>query len=74
MWPYTGKKRPDFASVPGPGQDSVWDYPGPPALVPDGRLVEVYHADDLVASSRSTYRVLETAHPPYGREFFDSLS
>ena len=64
MWQYTGQKRPDFAAIPGPGQESVWDYPRPPALVPDGRLVEVYNADELVVSSSSTYRVLETAHPP----------
>jgi len=64
MWQYVGQKRPDFASTPGPGQESVWDYPRPPALLPDGRLVEVYHADELVVSSSSTCRVLETAHPP----------
>jgi uncharacterized protein (DUF427 family) len=64
MWQYTGQKRPEFASAPGPGQESVWDYPRPPAQVPEGRLIEVYHAGDLVALSSSTYRVLETAHPP----------
>lgn len=64
MWQYAGQKRPDFAVIPGPGQESVWDYPRPPALVPDDRLVEVYSADELVASSSSTFRVLETAHPP----------
>ena len=64
MRQFTGQKRPDFAVTPGPGQESVWDYPRPPALVPDDRLVEIYHADELVVSSCSTYRVLETAHPP----------
>jgi uncharacterized protein (DUF427 family) len=64
MWQYRGQKRPDFAAVPGPGQESVWDYPRPPDLLPDERLVEVYNGDQLVASSSSTYRVLETAHPP----------
>ena len=64
MWQFRGQKRPDFAATPGPGQESVWDYPRPPKLVPDDRLVEVYHADQLVASSRSAYRVLETASPP----------
>ena len=33
MWNYTGQKRPSFADQPGPGQESVWDYPRPPALV-----------------------------------------
>ena len=64
MWQYRGQKRPDFADIPGPGQESVWDYPRPPDLVTDGRLVEVYHGEQLVASSYRTYRVLETAHPP----------
>jgi uncharacterized protein (DUF427 family) len=64
MWQYRGEKRPDFAAVPGIGQESVWDYPRPPELVPDGRLVEVYDGDQLIASSSRTYRVLETASPP----------
>ena len=64
MWQYRGQKRPDFAIVPEPGQESVWDYPRPPELIPDGRLVEVYNGDQLFVSSSSTYRVLETASPP----------
>ena len=64
MWKYRGQKRPDFAAVPGPDQESVWDYPRPPKLAPDGRLVEVYSDDVLVASSSRAYRVLETASPP----------
>ena len=64
MWKYRGQKRPDFAAVPGPGQESVWDYPRPPKVAPDERLVEVYYSDQMIASSRKTYRVLETASPP----------
>ncbi|UCE51910.1 MAG: DUF427 domain-containing protein [Desulfobacterales bacterium] len=64
MWEYRGQKRPDFAAVPEPGQESVWDYPRPPKLELDERLVEVYYGDQVVASSRNTYRVLETASPP----------
>jgi len=64
MWQYRGQQRPDFAVIPGPGQESVWDYPRPPALMPDGRLVEIYHADELIASSNRSCRVLETAPPP----------
>ncbi|MGD2270617.1 MAG: DUF427 domain-containing protein [Desulfobacterales bacterium] len=64
MWTYRGQQRPDFAVVPGPGQESVWDHPRPPKLVRDGRLVEVYHDDKMVASSSRAYRVLETASPP----------
>ena len=64
MWQYRGQKRPDFAIIPEPGQESVWDYPRPPELVADKRLVEVYNGDQLVVSSSKTYRVLETASPP----------
>ncbi|RKE23499.1 DUF427 domain-containing protein [Streptomyces sp. TLI_171] len=44
--------------------ESVWDYPRPPAVVPDERLVEVWFAGCLLASSRRALRVLETSHPP----------
>jgi uncharacterized protein (DUF427 family) len=64
MWQYRGQKRPDFAVEPVAGQESVWDYPRPPKLAPDGRLVEVYYGNQAVASSNETYRVLETASPP----------
>jgi uncharacterized protein (DUF427 family) len=64
MWQYRGQKRPDFAAIPEPGQESVWDYPRPPALAPDSRLVEVYYGDQMIASSSTIFRVLETASPP----------
>jgi len=64
MWTYTGQRRPDFAVEPGPGQESVWDYPRPPALKDDGRLVEVRDGDRSVASTLASVRVLETASPP----------
>jgi uncharacterized protein (DUF427 family) len=64
MWQYTGHRRPDFAIAPGPGQESVWDYPRPPRLEPDARRVEVQFQGQVVAASRRTYRVLETASPP----------
>ncbi len=44
--------------------ESVWDYPRPPVVVPDDRLVEVSFAGRLLASSRRALRVLETSHPP----------
>lgn len=49
---------------PGPGQESVWDYPRPPALVPSDRHVVVRRGETLVAETRAAYRVLETSHPP----------
>ena len=64
MWQYTGKQRPPFAEEPGPGQESVWDYPRPPALVPCKKEVVVQGQGVELARSQRCYRVLETASPP----------
>ena len=64
MWQYTGSRRPDFADAPAPDQESVWDYPRPPAVVPCDRRVEVFAGPDRIASTRHCLRVLETASPP----------
>ena len=64
MWQFTGNVRPDFALTPGPGQESVWDYPRPPALQPSNEQIDVDVDGVPLASSRSTLRVLETSHPP----------
>jgi uncharacterized protein (DUF427 family) len=63
-WKYDGRARPPFAETPGPGQESVWDYPRPPRLEPDPRLVEVRAGDVVVASTRRALRLLETAGAP----------
>jgi len=49
---------------PGPGQESVWDYPRPPRCEADPRLVEVVFAGRTIASTRSAIRVLETSQAP----------
>jgi uncharacterized protein (DUF427 family) len=49
---------------PGPGQESVWDYPRPPRVEVDHRRVVVTHAGTVVADSDDVVRVLETSHPP----------
>ncbi len=49
---------------PGPGQESVWDYPRPPRLEPTRALVEVVLGGVRVATTRAAFRVLETSHPP----------
>ena len=49
---------------PGPGQESVWDYPRPPRLERTSRLVEVTFGGRLVARTDTALRVLETSHPP----------
>ncbi|MEM7126876.1 MAG: DUF427 domain-containing protein [Chloroflexota bacterium] len=63
-WSFRGQKRPGFAIEPGPGQESVWDYPRPPAMVPDSRHVIVKAGDLLIADSTATIRICETASPP----------
>ncbi|HEX6256189.1 MAG TPA: DUF427 domain-containing protein [Euzebyales bacterium] len=65
QWTNRGQQRPSFAEEPGPGQESVWDYPRPPAVVPDGRTVEVRQTDGrLLTRTDRAVRVLETSHPP----------
>lgn len=64
MWTHTGKVRPPFADPPKSGQESVWDYPRPPAVVPDARTVIVEWRGVEIARSTRTMRVLETASPP----------
>jgi uncharacterized protein (DUF427 family) len=63
-WRYTGERRPPFAIAPGPGQESVWDYPRPPRIEPERRRVKVFAGDVLLAESDRAFRVLETASPP----------
>ena len=49
---------------PGPGQESVWDYPRPPALErTDSHLVVVF-AGQTIADTTAAFRVLETSQPP----------
>ena len=63
-WRFRGRTRPAFAQPPGPGEESVWDYPRPPRLAPDPRPVTVRHQGRVLADSTRTVRVLETASPP----------
>lgn len=49
---------------PGPGQESVWDYPRPPRLEKTRRHIEVAFGGVTVADTRRAWRVLETSHAP----------
>lgn len=64
QWVHRGARRPPWAVEPGPGQESVWDYPCPPRLERDSRLIRVFLGEIRVAETRRTIRVLETASPP----------
>ena len=50
--------------APGPGQESVWDYPRPPRCEPTTKHVRVVFAGVTIADTRRAWRVLETSHPP----------
>lgn len=50
--------------VPGPGQESVWDYPRPPRIEQVIGRVVVRLGGVVVAETTGAVRVLETSHPP----------
>ena len=49
---------------PGPGQESVWDYPRPPLLEPVGETVRVAFGGREIARTDRALQVKETSHPP----------
>ncbi|MET3961059.1 uncharacterized protein (DUF427 family) [Marmoricola sp. OAE513] len=50
--------------VPGPGQESVWDYPRPPRLEQRHERVRVVLGGVVIAETTDAWCVLETSHPP----------
>jgi len=50
--------------APGPGQESVWDYPRPPALELSSRRVRALFNGETIFDTQRAMRVLETSHPP----------
>ena len=49
---------------PGPGQESVWDYPRPPRLEEFRGSITVELGGETIATTDRGWRVLETSHPP----------
>lgn len=49
---------------PGPGQESVWDYPRPPRVERTSKHIQVEFDGTIIADSYRAWRVLETSHPP----------
>ena len=49
---------------PGPGQESVWDYPRPPRLESFAGRITIELGGEVIASTDRGWRVLETSHPP----------
>ena len=63
-WRWRGRDRPPFADEPGPGQESVWDYPRPPSVEPLDLAVRVEAGGEALAETQRAVRVLETASAP----------
>ncbi len=63
-WHWRGQARPPWATAPGPGRESVWDYPRPPRLEAEPRELRVLAGDVVLAGTRAGLRVCETASPP----------
>ncbi len=58
-----GSSRP-VRIEPGPGQESVWDYPRPPRVEPVPERLRVVIGGEVVADTVRGFRVLETAGAP----------
>lgn len=50
--------------TPGPGQESVWEYPRPPRLEECDKHIRIVFDGATIADTRRARRVLETSHPP----------
>ncbi len=49
---------------PGPGQESVWDYPRPPRVEDSNNHIRVILNGVVIVDTHRAKRVLETSHPP----------
>ena len=63
-WRNVERERPTEIIVPGPGQESVWDYPRPPAVEPVASPLRVEYAGIVLAETTHGLRVAETSSPP----------
>ena len=50
--------------TPGPGQESVWDYPRPPRVEDSSKHIQVILNGVVIADTHRAKRILETSHPP----------
>lgn len=49
---------------PGPGQESVWDYPRPPRVEATNDRIVIELGGTTIVDTTDAVRVLETSHPP----------
>ena len=45
-------------------EESVWDYPRPPALETFSGHIRILHQNLVIADTNRSFRILETSHPP----------
>ena len=57
-------RPPTDRPIPGPGQESVWDYPRPPRVEPVPERIRVVVGGIALADTTCAFRVLETSGPP----------
>jgi uncharacterized protein (DUF427 family) len=57
-------RAPIRREIPGPGQESVWDYPRPPRVEAVPERLRVIVDGEVLADTTSGFRVLETAGAP----------
>ena len=63
-WRNVARVRPENIAPPGPGQESVWDYPRPPVVQPVAHRIRVEFHDAVIADTQRALRVIETSSPP----------
>lgn len=63
-WRNFPRVRPSEVIAPGPGQESVWDYPRPPRVDSVSRRVRVEFQGIVLADMMRALRVSETSSPP----------
>lgn len=63
-WREFPRERPVRIETPGPGQESVWDYPRPPRVEPVPERLRVDFAGVTIAETTRGLRVIEAAGPP----------
>jgi len=63
-WRNVERVRPAAVVVPGPEQESVWDYPRPPRVEPVAARVRVEFESLAIADTIRALRVCETSSPP----------
>jgi uncharacterized protein (DUF427 family) len=49
---------------PGPDQESVWDYPRPPAVRAINKHVRIVHSGATLVDTRNAIQILETSQAP----------